>query len=343
MNKEHQLSTFQKTKIIVLHEEGYKMISIAKKVGAHRNTVSKWIDRHYEFGLDGLNRIEGTGKTKNKPDNNEEDELKMMELLLGNKFITLRELECTLQKEHNIKMSVYKIQQLLQSREYVYGRPPKRMNLTEEVKLKRKTFAMKYLHFKWTNVSFTDEASIWRQLKTLKRWYNTQMGIDHDVMFKHSDKLNVWCLINVDFKKIYVFPDNMDANKYVSILNEKFIETNNNRYLLCDNDPKHTSHKASLFLSKNKIRCIDFPSYSPDLNPIENIFSILKRNLQKRKIEITKQTFHTIIIEEWNKIDQQIIINTINSMPQRLKKYLNVMEGTLIIDQSILKRMIIIH
>ena len=39
-----------------------------------------------------------------------------------------------------------------------------------------------------------------------------------------------------------------------------------------DNDPKHTSRVAKDFIVENKIRTIDWPSNSPDPNPIENMW-----------------------------------------------------------------------
>ena len=48
-----------------------------------------------------------------------------------------------------------------------------------------------------------------------------------------------------------------------------------------DNDPKHTSRKVKVWLSQNVPNQIPWPSQSPDLNPIENIFGWVKHELIK--------------------------------------------------------------
>src|SRR5438477_42716 len=83
-----------------------------------------------------------------------------------------------------------------------------------------------------------------------------------------------------------------------------------------DNDPKHTSKIAKAFLETNVSEVIDWPSNSPDLNPIENLWGIVKRSVEKRQPKNHKELV-SFMIEEWASISNNVIKNLVGSMRRR--------------------------
>lgn len=119
----------------------------------------------------------------------------------------------------------------------------------------------------------------------------------------------------------YSFTTIMDGPYYVQILQDHLIGTARKQFgrrwrLLQDNDPKHKSRVVKQFLDKEVPEVIDWPSNSPDVNPIENLWSIIKRRVEKRKPTDLKE-LDQFLYEEWNKVDMPIINNLIKSMKSR--------------------------
>lgn len=315
-----KLSNYEKIRIIVYYNDNLSIKDISEKMKIHRNTVSKWINRYKKDNIDGLTRIKGTGKTEKE--NNDDIKINVLNIIINDKYLSINQLQLKMKDDYEINLSSYSLTKILHNSGYEYGFPPKHVPLTEEIKYKRVIFATKYLNINWQNVIFSDECCIWEGFKVPKRWFIKDLGIDFDVSFKHSKKINIWgAICGSDVKSINIFTENMNKEKYVSILKENLSKIyEKNMFFQFDNDPKHTSLLAKGFLNKNKIKCLDFPPYSPDLNPIENIWGILKTNMGKRKNEITNVNFTKIIIEEWDKIAPDIVFKTINSMPTRLAK-----------------------
>ena len=65
----------------------------------------------------------------------------------------------------------------------------------------------------------------------------------------------------------------------------------------------------------------DWPPYSPDLNPIENIWGIIKTQLMKKEINKRSELIK-IIKEEYDSISEEIITRLVESFPSRLHQWI---------------------
>ena len=95
-----------------------------------------------------------------------------------------------------------------------------------------------------------------------------------------------------------------------------------------DNAPVHTAKVARDFLHSNNVELLPWPPQSPDLNPIEELWSILESGLRKHKPEPSNiQELEKIVIEEWKSIPKEIYQNLISSMPSRIQAVISANGG----------------
>lgn len=92
-----------------------------------------------------------------------------------------------------------------------------------------------------------------------------------------------------------------------------------------DNAPIHNASTVSQWFRDRQIQTVDWPACSLDLNPIEHMWSLLKRQIHKAvpelrdegKSEAAVAHFVSITLESWSTIKQEQIEKLIDSMPKR--------------------------
>ena len=229
-------------------------------------------------------------------------------------------------KDNNYKGSPKTIRKFLKKEGFISKPPVESYELSEDQKRIRKKWWIDHKDYDWDKVIFTDETAFKTGKKKTKRWLKKDEK-NITSLRKYSKKVNCWGAICKGGKcSLKLFTQNMDAEFYVKILTEKFNEMRSidgkNWELQFDNDPKHKSKLAQEYLKKHKIVALEWPPYSPDLNPIENIWGIMVGKLRKKNIS-TQSELIELVNQEWEKIDQEQIDNWIDSMSGRIIEWID--------------------
>ena len=115
----------------------------------------------------------------------------------------------------------------------------------------------------------------------------------------------------------------MDGAMYHKILDENLLSSARalkmgHRWVFQhDNDPKHMAKATKKWLMKKHIKVLEWPSQSPDLNPIENMWRELKVRVTKRQPQ-NLNDLERICKEEWDKIPPEMCANLVANYKKRL-------------------------
>jgi hypothetical protein len=215
---------------------------------------------------------------------------------------------------------------------------------SEEDKRKRLSFAQGYKDWteeQWDRVIFSDEkrfcgegfcGRVWVR-RPPRKALNPEYCVDKK---PHPVKVNVWgCFSGRGLGYCYVFSEHLDGKLMKSILDEHLIPSAHLHYeteppeqwwFLQDNDPKHKSRLVKDWIHNQGIHCLDFPPYSPDLNPIENLWNDLARRVETRQAETVEQ-LQDVVAEEWAATSTDLLVKLAHSMPKRCQAVIDAEGG----------------
>ena len=88
--------------------------------------------------------------------------------------------------------------------------------------------------------------------------------------------------------------------------------------LLHDGSKVHTSRMTTTFLQRKKVKSKVIPGNSPDVMPIENLFSRIKQILDNRPTRTIKQLKREVM-KAWKELSDEYIGKLCNSMPSRVR------------------------
>ena len=122
-----------------------------------------------------------------------------------------------------------------------------------------------------------------------------------------------------------MFDGSLDAAGLRDILRDYLLPTAREHFsaggqwwLLHDNDPgRHKSNIVLTWLHNNGVSVLDFPPYSPDLNPIENLWADMDKRMASKPAE-SKEELEKQVAEVWAETTRDACSKLVLSMPKRI-------------------------
>lgn len=167
-------------------------------------------------------------------------------------------------------------------------------------------------------------------------WRKASEGLDYGCTAKGSSSLSggrqVRVFVAISYGKGVILAkryEHLDGKMFADFVTDNFPETfirsgKHSNIFLQDGDPSQNSSAATAVFRELGIECFKIPPRSPDLNPIENLFHLLKKKLNSDAVEqkIVRENYHQFtnrVLNTLENFDKQLIDNIIKSMPKRLQ------------------------
>lgn len=306
-----RLSLVQRASIIALHSLGFGIPNIVDFTCCDPRTVQYWIEHFAEHG-----DLEDQPRSGRPPVTDTETNESIVTLAEEIRFISPREIRTELQ----LSASARTVRRRLDDAG-LFGRVARvSYPFTQEHIDKRLAFVQKYGNWtesQWDRVLFSDETHFYRG-GAGQVWVQRpeDEAFNHLFMverYPHPDMVSLWaCFSAQGTGSSRMFEGRMNSEYLIGILGNEMISharrtwPDRNWFFLQDNAPYHSSHVTQNWLRDNQVPCIDFPPYSPDLNPIENLWNELKQRVENR-CPSNKEEMKQFITEEWANLDDEYL------------------------------------
>ncbi|CAF4872670.1 unnamed protein product [Pieris macdunnoughi] len=306
----YYLTELHVSRAIALLEEGRTMHYVGNDLEVAPSVIYRLWKRYRETGEYSQRRGQGRKRKTTRL-----QDRYIVNCALRNRTTTARDLQNTLRTATGVEISEQTVRNRLLEANLRSRRPVRAVRLTIQHRQARRQFAQNHANWQlrhWRPVLFTDESRFRLTRCDGRLRVNRRPGERYSAAaVQEYDKFGcgsvmVWSGVSLDERTdLVVVPGRLCPQTYIENVLEDHVWPA--AYAI-----------TSDYLRQQEIRVMEWPSMSPDLNPIEHIWDLLDRRIRKRPIAPqTLQQLTEALIEEWERIPQEDIRRIIRSMPRR--------------------------
>ncbi|KAL1914631.1 uncharacterized protein VTP21DRAFT_8042 [Calcarisporiella thermophila] len=327
-----KISESVKSRIISLARKGRSSRKISELTGVSTSTIYKYRNQYLP-----QSSAQSSGRSRKLPDKKAQ---RLVRNITSSGVRSEDEARQILKEKYDAQVSINLLRSALQ-RAGVESRS-KKPPLRESNKKARLAFARKYKNWTvedwkkvvWSGKFATYVPGTYRSIYYYARPNDPPKFRGPDT--PGGDEVCVWgCITSKGVGFMCRIEEGLDAELYQRILEDELMRTLEWYDLSKDqvifqqsNAPTHVARSTMEWIEENGITLLDWPSMSPDLNPIESIWAKLTHLLENREQKPSSiEELWDAIQELWEKIEPEFCVKAIETMPQRIKDVLEARGG----------------
>ena len=326
MGKNKCISSNLVAQIVALHEAGLKQIDIGQQLSIHQSIVCRTLRRHASTGS--MDHRKSPGRPRKT--SIQTDRL-MKRIVQSDPTTSSSAIQSQLPPQTNISARTIRRRLLTDFKLRAY-RPAAVPKLSSKNVRDRVSFAKKYKDWtvqQWERVMFSDETLV-KQFYAFSSHVRRPVGERYNQRYttprvKNSPSVMIWGSISAHGRGALWFMQpgtSINAATYLDLLKEKLqsiMECHNCTVFQHDGAPAHSAHSVRDWIASQNIEMLSpWPGSSPDINPIENCWSVVKKKVGTLRPTSMKDLHEKIKIVWCQQITQEYCRDLIHSMPARL-------------------------